>query len=642
MPPPCPPLLLIHDSPVETDPSDDHELHGRHPKVSFLAKSPRPAGDANEEGDSEELARRRKKSHDSIAAIRSQLSWIEAMVEDETAAADEAERALSARREELLRSVALARGEAVPTAEPTVAFDQPPDLTVRADSPIGALCKVPSEESMQTTGTESSSLSPSLSGTRGPHAFASFKSRSSRKATAAARLQALARGHVARAERRDALVTAMVVTAARRTGPLTRSSLEEDAPTFAYPFPMSHNDSGESGLEPSTSGRRPALEVIVPTVIRVPAVSTRVPAQRVESSSRYSSDAEMSEGQPSPRSEAEGQPSPRAKVLRVPTLSIEACTFESLDEAKVAKGAPPTRDNPWMSAHSALVLTAANAENAWRLVDASKPPPLSTRAPGTGACNDEPFPGASMIPGWRRLARAEHWRQCGRCGHAVERRTPEGGARCLACNFVFRWAGGKRLEQVDSLKQLLVEVRWRQQECVRDGGPLRSMAAALVPSLLPPATARALRAAAALRLLLLPISFVVGPLTRSPFSRRVRGSSPNTKNQQQALSRPPGAKNAQDEQVALEHPDTAVNKLADLDERARAALLFRPVEQQCSSSTDQPSGYEEFPDHPSWGYEELLPTRIGEPAVATMVAPSLHRQWSADTYSQARVRPTSE
>jgi len=182
-------------------------------------------------------------------------------------------------------------------------------------------------------------------------------------------------------------------------------------------------------------------------------------------------------------------------------------------------------EEKWRNARSALLTVAESAESAWReaseraallnpALNLELEAPLSPRrgdapssprgdAPEFSEALSVPSPcDATMTPGWRRLARAEHWRRCPSCGAVVERGAPGGRARCLHCDTSFNWVDGELIEPVGSLKHLLIEVRWRRQQVQLNGEPPLSLAAALASSRLPRATRRVQAAAAGLRLLL--------------------------------------------------------------------------------------------------------------------------------------------
>ena len=74
--------------------------------------------------------------------------------------------------------------------------------------------------------------------------------------------------------------------------------------------------------------------------------------------------------------------------------------------------------------------------------------------------NDEGLP---ATPGYRRLARVQHWRVCPNCKDAVEQRPPDGSARCVNCMHKFRWLDAPLVIPAATLGQLLVEFRWMQE-----------------------------------------------------------------------------------------------------------------------------------------------------------------------------------
>ena len=77
--------------------------------------------------------------------------------------------------------------------------------------------------------------------------------------------------------------------------------------------------------------------------------------------------------------------------------------------------------------------------------------------------------GNPLTPGYRRLARAQHWRVCPSCSDVVERRCADGSAECPSCKHQFRWVAAQLVLPTASLHQLLAEFRWQRKEDLLDG-----------------------------------------------------------------------------------------------------------------------------------------------------------------------------
>ena len=76
--------------------------------------------------------------------------------------------------------------------------------------------------------------------------------------------------------------------------------------------------------------------------------------------------------------------------------------------------------------------------------------------------------GNLILPKYRKLAEAQHWRVCPQCGRIVEHHYEDGSSECQECMHHFRWMKANLYTPVTSLKELYQEAKWEFEEKVRD------------------------------------------------------------------------------------------------------------------------------------------------------------------------------
>ena len=78
--------------------------------------------------------------------------------------------------------------------------------------------------------------------------------------------------------------------------------------------------------------------------------------------------------------------------------------------------------------------------------------------------------GNTLTPQHMRLARAQHWRTCPKCGSIAQCPADDGSCRCPSCVHLFRWTTAPLYTPVASLAQLRQEMRWEHTETRRKLG----------------------------------------------------------------------------------------------------------------------------------------------------------------------------
>lgn len=269
---------------------------------------------------------------------------------------------------------------------------------------------------------------------------------------AAAKIQAAVRGRAARLEFTDTIQTALVLRAAREQmeAALLRASATQ------HPALASQSSGGSfKGRSPKNSPKNTPTKKSVRNPGLPASMSPGLPASISPSKSSSPTKRKAPPrnqppndgigsiaGAPAPGDHARAQ---RAKAFSLPTQFV----------GNTVRGQPMQ-----LSDETPALSRYATTADRVKLLHAL------ARVQVSGSSSDD-FVDEYGIPQsskYLRLARAQHWRHCPSCQHAVEHRDADGSATCMRCDKTFRWVAAEPVVPVSSLRQLRIETNWQYQE----------------------------------------------------------------------------------------------------------------------------------------------------------------------------------